>query len=139
MFVIIFALAGSFSACTQNLTDKERIVTLFEQNEMLITDAVQTGDFEKVRQIKGIQNVYISEQYNYIDFECGGSGFGPSTHYYGFYFSPEDDLTAWNGGACPVQELIVDGEGYSWQEIDGDNRYYVEKIGDHFYYYEAHF
>lgn len=68
-----------------------------------------------------------------IDFSCGGTGFGPSTQYYGFFYSATDDLTAWNGGVCPADELYEFGDGYKYQQADGDNEYYVEEIGEHFF------
>ena len=76
---------------------------------------------------------------NYIDFSCGGAGVGSGTQYYGFFYSAEDNLTAWNGGACPADALYAWGSGYKYTQTDGDNAYYVEKIAEHFFYYEARF
>ena len=137
--ICFLLVVGTFASCSSKLTNREDIIGLFDKNETIITESVQNNDLEPVKKIHGIQNVYVSEQPNYIDFECGGSGLGSSTHYYGFFYSPDDDLTAWNGGACPKGELLEDGKGFKWEQKDGDNKYYVEKIGDHFFYYEAHF
>ena len=37
------------------------------------------------------------------------------------------------------ETLKQDGKGYSWDEPDGDNRFYVEKMIDGFFYYESHY
>ena len=36
-------------------------------------------------------------------------------------------------------DLVFDGKGYYYKQLDGDNTYYTEKIVDNIYYYEAHF
>ncbi len=134
---LVLVIGIMFGACSNNLTDKEDIIKVFNKNEETIIEAVKNNSFEQVKKISGIQNVYVGD--DYIDFECGGSGMGPSTHYYGFFYSPDDNLTAWNGGACPKDELKENGNGFRWEQKEGDNIYYVEKIGEHFFYYEAHF
>lgn len=122
-----------FTACSlsDDLTDKADIIKLFNDNKDAIISAVDGGSFDEVEKIRGIESVYASD--TYIDFSCGGTGFGPSTQYYGFFYSATDDLTAWNGGVCPADELYEFGDGYKYQQADGDNEYYVEEIGEHFF------
>ena len=110
---------------------------MLNKNKENIIEAVQNNDFEQIKKISGIQNVYVGD--DYIDFSCGGSGMGSSTHYYGFFYSIDDNLTAWNSGAYSEEELVKNGNGFLWKEKYGDNTYYVERIGEHFFYYEAHF
>lgn len=128
-----------FPSCSlsNGLTNKPAIVKLFYDHKDAIISAVDSESFDEIENIRGIQSIYESDEY--IDFSCGGSGFGSNTYYYGFFYSPEDSLTAWNGGACPADELYEYENGYKYQQTDGDNEYYVEKIGEHFFYYEAHF
>lgn len=136
---VLLALVFSLTSCSSSdgITDKEDIINMFTENEDAIISAVNSESFDEIEKIHGIQSIDISN--DYIDFSCGGAGFGPSTHYYGFFYSADDDLLAWNGGACPADELYECGQGYKYQQTDGDNEYYVEKIGEHFFYYEAHF
>lgn len=67
-------------------------------------------------------------------FYYSGFGLAPSTKYYGFMYSTEDqplpaDVLSDNSG------LIPDGED-SWKwEGEGDNGGEVERIMDHFYYF----
>ena len=83
-----------------------------------------------------MQNVDIWEEY--VDIQCGGAGFGSSTHYYGIFYSEKDDLCAVRLGA-PGDQLKEHENGFLYIEEDGDNRYYVEPLGNHYFYYEAHF
>ncbi len=137
LFLCLVIFMGTFSACSNNLTNKGDIIKVFSKNKEIFTEAVQSNNFEQAKKISGIQDVYVGD--DYIDFVCGGSGMGSSTYYYGFFYSAHDNLTAWNGGACTKDELVENGNGFRWEEKDGDNTYYVEKIGEHFFYYEACF
>ena len=139
LITALLASVFSLTSCSlsDGLTDKEDIIKLFVKHEEAIQSAVNSENFDKIEKIRGIQSVYIYD--DYIDFSCGGSGFGPSTHYYGFFYSADDNLLAWNGGMCSPNELYENGQGYTYQQTNGDDMYYVEKIVDHFFYYEAHY
>lgn len=71
-----------------------------------------------------------------VEFEVEGRGFGSSTTYTGFYYTPEDVPVGFQGESIPLTESAP---GWTWQEENGDNRQTVEKICDHWYWYEAHF
>ncbi len=96
----------------------------------------QAESIRTSKKIKGIHEVIIWE--DHVDIRCVGSGIGSSTHYYGLFFSLTDDLCAIDL-AGPADELVEDGNGYRYRELNGDNEYYVEPLGNHYYYYEAHF
>ena len=98
--------------------------------------AAKNGDYSAIEGIKGIQKVLVWD--TYIDIQCGGAGLGSSTHYYGIFYSADDNLCAIDV-AGPRDKLVEQGDGYLYQEENGDNRYYVEPLGNHYYYYEAHF
>lgn len=119
----------------RNLTDKDDIISLFNKKQEIFIEAVSSGNYETAEKVRGIHKITVYEAPDCVEFMCGGSGFGPSTHYYGFYYSEKDDLCAVFGGP----ELVEHGDGWLYEEEDGDNRYYVEPLGDHFFYYEAHF
>ena len=121
---------------TGNLTDRESVLKFYEKHRDTLAEAVESGDYGKAERLRNVHEVSVWE--DSVEFSCGGSGFGPSTHYYGIFYSPTDDLTAiWCAG--PAEELTEQGDGYFYKERGGDNRYYVEPLDDHFYYYEAHF
>ena len=135
-FLALFAMFIALSACSYNLTEKSDIISLYQKNEKIFLLAAENGDYSAIERIKGVQKVLVLD--TYIDIQCGGAGFGPSTHYYGIFYSADDNLCTIDV-AGSRDKLVEHGEGYLYQEESGDNRYYVEPLGNHFYYYEAHF
>ncbi len=136
LFVVVLIVICLLSACSSNLTSKESVVNLYTKNEALFIDAASKKSFSDLEKINGVQKVLVWD--NYVDIQCGGSGFGSSTHYYGIFFSEDDDLCAVDV-AGPLNELVEDGNGYLYEQSDGDNEYYVEPLENHYYYYEAYF
>lgn len=117
------------------LTRREDVTSLFEENRAVIQAAAESGDFTEAAKIHGIQEIDQQEDGGCIDFYCGGKGFGPETAYYGFFYSPTDDMTALDGCTCSPEDLTPSGSGFCWQESGTDNTYYVEPLGNHFFYY----
>ncbi len=133
-----FGLAIIVMIGDMNVPDKNEIFELVNENQIEITNAIQNNNFEDIEKIKGIEDVTETE--NYIDFYCGGKGIGAATSYYGFYFSEDNAIDVKENIEYPKGEILKqDGRGYSWDEPDGDNRFYVEKIIDGFFYYESHY
>ena len=134
--LLIICISIAFTACSQSTTDKAEIISIFQQNEDTFIQATKDGDFSEVESISGVQEVYKNEEY--IDIQFGGYGFGSSTGYYGIFYSANNNMCAVDV-AGPENELSEHGNGYKYQENDGDNKYYVEPLGNHFFYYEASF
>ncbi len=128
LFFVMLCLAFILASCSGNLTDKSDIVSLYQKNEETFLQAASNGDYSAVEKINGVQSVLVKEAY--VEIQCGGAGLGSSTHYYGIFYSADDIDADW---------LVEHGDGYLYQEEEGDNRIYVEPLGNHFYYYEAHF
>lgn len=129
-------MAVSLSACKNGVTDREEIITLFEENRDIFLQAAESRDFSGIDELNGDMNVYVQREYADIIF--GGEGLGPESWYYGIFFNSENDLYAVSGGAFR-DELTEYGDGYLYEENSGDNMYYVEPLGDHFFYYELHY
>ena len=123
------------------LTEKERIIRYVKKHEGLLLRYIEKRDDDILKNQPIIEQIRTND--TYIDFSCGGSGFGSETSYWGFYYSESDDLSALCPASSSKQELRKSGNGYvweeSWQNPRGDNTYYVEPIVDHFYYYELTF
>lgn len=108
--------------------------------DVLLSDIAQ-NDFTRTEQISDFESVWIEHHSDtgkpdFVDYSCGGSGFGPNTAYWGFYYAEDDDMTRiW----CAGEPLVPDQNGYVYRQTDGDNCYYTERITDHFFYYEAMF
>ena len=128
LFFIMSCLAFFLTSCSGNLTNKSDIVSLYQKNEETFLQAVSDGDYSVVEKINGVQEVLVKEEY--VEISCGGAGFGASTHYYGIFYS---------AGDVDVAGMVEQGDGYLYQQEDGDNRIYIEPLGNDFYYYEAHF
>lgn len=135
-FVLFLGIVVTMSACSIGTLEKADVISLFQDNLTTFLQVAESGDFLALESIRGVESVYKSE--NYVDISCGGAGMGASTHYYGIFYSIEDDLCAIDV-AGPRNELTAFENGYLYQQTDGDNRYYVESLGNHYFYYEAHF
>ena len=86
------------------------------------------------------QDVFVEGCYEgegwIVQFYAGGSGLVPSSRYYGFYYSPEDQPAAFQNVQVP---LTSDGQG-EWTWSDGtDNGGRTKRIAPHWFYYEAWF
>lgn len=122
--------------CSLNLTGEGAVTRLYQRNEEIFLQAAASGDYSAVEDLFSVHHVYKRD--TYVEIRCGGSGIGPSTNYYGiFYYEGEELCTVdvdLEGG-----RFVKSGEGYCYDEENGDNRFYVVPLGNHFYYYEAHF
>ena len=133
---VCLLLTGCGLGTVQERTEKLRILRYVQENEALLTDCIASGNYSPLDGETLISE--ISTELEAVDFQCGGSGFGSQTNYWGFFYSEADNKTdVW---CCPSDALLMeDGNGWSWSESEGDNSYYVEPISGHFYYYYAHF
>lgn len=129
--VCVLVIARLLSSCSAEVS-RGAVIRYVEDHQEELEDRVETGDFDGI----GYPVLDVNAGEKCIEFECGGSGFGPETSYWGFFYSAEDNIYAvWC--APPRGTLRPDGDGWSWQESDGDNECYIQHIVGHFYYYEA--
>ena len=142
---VLIALSVVFlilTGCSDRAT-KAEIFALVEENRSTIIENIQTCQLDNGKKISIVKETTPHD--GYIDFYCGGSGMGGQTSYCGFYYFENDELE--NVQACLGKLIAGDhgvtfvphGDGYVWEENDGDNMLYFEKIADHFYYYEQKF
>lgn len=106
-----------------------------KENDLLM--AIEDGDFSAFENQGFIKDIKVGKIV--VDFSCGGAGVGSGTSYVGFYYTPNKDMTAVWCAPSSSDSLIPSGNGFAWQEPDGDNYYYTELICGNFYYYEASF
>lgn len=142
--VMMFSLSGCGGAFFLFLVangddsaDKEEVFAFVCENEEELLHAIEDGDFsgfENQGIIKG-----IDADKTVVDFSCGGAGVGSGTSYVGFYYTPNNDMTAVWCAPSSQKLLVPSGNGFEWREKHGDNYYYTEKICEFFYYYEASF
>ena len=145
--ILCLAVLASISFCAAvrhfttdgNHLSKEAIFSLVKKNHSILLDASEAGQPEKAESIKGIREAFCKDGFAF--FECGGYGMGSETGYYGFYYSPDDIAKPLLNGypVCSEEDFLPEGNGYAYNEVEGDNRYYAERITNCFFYYEMHF
>ncbi|MBQ9952025.1 MAG: hypothetical protein IJO98_07795 [Clostridia bacterium] len=114
--------------------NKQLVIQMVSENcDVLLAD-IAAKEFPYSEKIDGITSIHPEDDCTFIEYVCGGHGIAPSSSYWGFYYAEDDDMTKiW----CANEPLVPQGEGFVYQQPDGDNRYYTEHIVDHFYFYEA--
>ncbi len=135
---LLLFLASCASSCPffqvrDPQSPKKRVFDYVLENESDLTKHIREKSFME------LENTGIIEEINahddYIEFSCGGSGFGPNTSYWGFYYAlsenAETAVRAFFGNA----ELTESGSGLEVREESGDNYSYTESITGRFYYY----
>lgn len=139
LFILGAILILLLAACSRNLTDKSRIISLFRKNESTFLSAVETGDFSAVSRLRGIREITTRGDEGEIEFFCGGRGLVPASSYYGILYIPdaEDRELSQVFGDSPGWS--AEGEGCRYRQTDGDNEFYYEPLGHGFFYYEEHF
>lgn len=117
--------------------DKDEVFAFVQENEAALLKAIEDKDFSAYENKGFIKK--IDCDIHVVDFSCGGAGVGSGTSYVGFFYTADDDMAAvW---CAPYSEASLEpsGSGFSWQQENGDDRYYTEHICGNFYYYEASF
>ena len=121
----------------QSSVDKDEVFEFVWEKDEELLKAIENEDFSAFENKSFIKNIDADEAI--VDFSCAGAGNGSGTSYVGFYYSPNDDMTAVWCASYFADALMPSGNGFEWQEQNGDTRYYTEHICGHFYYYEASF
>lgn len=144
---LVFSLSGCgdmigflvmLSAANQDdRADKDDIFKFVAKNEDELREVIAKNDYTAFDHHKLVQDVTSGE--NSVEFYCGGAGFGSETAYVGFYYTPDNDMTAGFGAPASSDLLTPSGDGFEYREEFGDNYYYTEKICENFYYYEAEY
>ena len=130
-FFLFLVATGDDSA------DKDEVFEFVCENEEELLQAIEDGDFSSFENQGFIKDIDADD--TVVDFSCGGAGVGSGTSYVGFYYTPDNDMTAVWCAPSSASSMTPSGDGYEWREPNGDNRYYTEQISGNFYYYEASF
>lgn len=125
------------SATANDGADKDIVFEFVCEEEAALLKAIENGDFSAFENKGFIKS--IDADPNVVDFSCGGAGLGSSTSYVGFYYTADNNMTAVWCAPSSASSLTPSGNGFEWQENNGDNWYYTEHICGEFYYYEASF
>ena len=124
-------------ATSDDSADKNDVFEFVSDNEEELLKAIENGDFSAFENKGFIKDIDPDEAV--VNFSCGGAGVGSGTSYVGFYYTTDNDMTAVWCAPSSASLLTPSGNGFEWQESNGDNWYYTEHICGNFYYYEASF
>ena len=134
-------LGGAFflflGATSDDSADKDEIIEFVCEKEDELLKAIEDGDFSAFENKGFIKDIDADE--TVVDFSCGGAGIGSGTSYVGFYYTPNNDMTAVWCAPSSSSSLTPSKNGFEWRESNGDNWYYTEHICGNFFYYEASF
>ena len=130
----------TLSSCSINQS-KKQVYRIVQENQAFLKECIDEGDYNRLSQIRGIENTTVGKEDSFVKCNCGGSGLVPSSSYsgfyYGFYYSPMDiplvvDVTK-------TENLSSMDGGWGCKEPNGDKSYYTERIMECWYYFESHF
>lgn len=108
-----------------------------ERFEAAAQQAVEQGSTDGITMPNGVKDIDIYDTHSgCVDFYMGGAGLVPASSYWGVTYTAEDEPVGFQGTDL---EYTWDGEGWYWQEANGDNRCYVSKLRDHWYLYQMWF
>lgn len=119
----------------QRVRDKENIESLVIDNLEFLNECIEIEDYDKIvelTKVKNKKNWKNDSDGIIVEYFCKGYGIVPAGQYTGFYYTSIDEPTGFEGGAY---KLTKTKNGWEWNEPNGDNFYYTEKITDNWYYY----
>ena len=69
---------------------KKEIFAIVQDNQSVLQGCVETNDYEKAKQLDGVEDVNYYQAGPWTEFYCYGEGIAGSGAEYGFYYSPDD-------------------------------------------------
>lgn len=81
-------------------------------------------------------DIYYNDSINMVEFTTSYWGLVPSGVRKGFYYSPQNIPLGYNYGEISFNQYE---EGWLWEEENGDNTIYTEKIVDYWFWFEARY
>ena len=115
-----------------NRKKKEEIISFFHENKNLIEKSIQDKKYGELKR-KGVLSVDSFD--DYIRFECDGVGIVPASVDYGFIFSKIHDTDRFYHGSDDYKKIET-RYGYYYDDLFGDNDFYIEMIEEDYYYYQ---
>lgn len=143
--ILIFSLSGCqwqwilllpMIEQSNDMESKQDTFTFVQENQDMLLLCIKQREASTLEGYGIIKSV--TESGNYIEFYCGGSGFGAETNYSGFFYSKNGNINAARSYISP-DDMLPKDDGYYWEDEIGDDSYYVENICGNFYYYLEHY
>lgn len=148
--VLLVALLFTLSGCKWMLTtvmwgiirssddtvSKEDTISFVKEHQNELLSHIEQGEGSTLEGYGIIKNVYETD--DFVEFYCGGSGFGSQTNYSGFFYAKNGNMNALLPDV-EINDMVAKDGGYYWHDEVGDNTYFVVHICDRFYYYYEHY
>ena len=136
LLVLFSGKSGSIRRVTLLVTLRGEALSRAAEAALSPGEGVKTRDLLGTRRHYNVWPVGPDASAQMVQFSVGANGFGSETSYWGIYTTTDGQPAGWPE---PDMPLVPEGDGFFWQEENGDNTYYTEKINDVWWYYRATF
>lgn len=136
ILIVVSIPIGNYQAYNYagNKKKKKEIINFVHENKALIEESIQNNKFGELRK-KGVDDVFKSDEDEYVRFKCDGEGFVFEGVDYGFIYSKNHDIDRFYYGSDDFKKEKT-RYGYYFEDLYGDNDCYIEEIEDDYYYYQ---
>jgi len=139
LLISLICLFAIFSVCFLFRNTKPFVLRYIRRNhielEIFVENVIENGSYNTTTTYNGWKVSYWSEN-NMVEFLVRSQGLVPSSTYEGFYYSPEDRPIGFEGTDL---EFIKDRNGWRYEESDGDNSEYTERVIGKWYWFKMSF
>ncbi len=135
-FILLLSLAGSYGRYRTKENTRELVIEHLE----FLNESIENEEYDRILELEGVQKQNFwknDEESLIIEYFCKGAGIASAGTYAGFYYTREDQPVGFDGTALNFTK--TKNGGWRWEEENGDNYEYTERIAAHWYYYEAGF
>ena len=118
-------------------SDKKTTISRFvKKNQADLESYVDTLLESRPVKTQKYNNWTVAYYDNMVQYDVSSFGLVTNTIYKGFYYSLDEEPCGFQG----VDSIFSkDGNGWKWEDGQGDNWEYTENIIGNWYYYEMHF
>lgn len=137
LLCVVVIVGVLFTVGLQKKNSKSEIFNYVRENQahlsQFVADIMDTAEKDSTY---GNWSVTYYEDSGTVEFLTKGRGIGSATVYEGFYYSEHDIPIGFQGTELA---FIPNGDGWIWQETDGDNHEQTERIMTHWFWFEMSF
>lgn len=138
-FFVCITILFSILFCIEQYLKSKAFVTRYIQNNILeledyVGDIIDSGEIHSKSFYKWDVAYYPAQKM--VQFTVASGGFASSHWYKGFYYSQADKPLGFQGAELNFDETAA---GWEWNETDGDNNEYTERITANWYWFEMNF
>lgn len=129
VIAVAFFVSGKSASIRRFVKSNSVELTQYAQN------MIKTGSNGECETYGDYEVTYWADT-DMVEFILRKHGMGSASVYEGFYYSPDDTPLGFQGNQV---DFTTSDSGWTWEESNGDNCEYTEKILEHWYWFEFHF